>query len=363
MRKTFNPICVLLLLVTLVAGSLRAEVVVENNQVKRGKFKLKDGSVISGEVVGPRQDGVSFRYDEGDKKGSYSPKYKWEQFSQETLKDFRQDNRVKQFVGVLIELDPEELKAAHDEAIPARPPSPPLDLKPVPNMGREFTGAGTFGALFSGSGLLVLLALYVANLFASFEVAYFRNYHFAIVCGAGAILPFLGPIVFLCLPTRPNPDAQGEELAPGDTSADSGGAAASAAAEHHGHHHAEASPGDEGTADYSAAPAAYVEAASAASVSIPATQVFKRGDVVINRRFIETKFAPFFRVILGDKEKDLRVVVKSSKGEFIGNRISKVTQADMTLQITDENGTSTEETFPIADLFELQIRHKDAPAQ
>ena len=354
MRKTFNPICLLLLLVTLVAGSLRAEVVVENGQVKRGKFKFKDGTEISGEVIGPRQDGVSFRYDDGDKKGSYSPKYKWEQFSQETLKDFRQDNRVKQFVGLLIELEPDELKAAHEEAVPVRPPTPPLEIKPVPNMGREFTGASTMGALFSGSGLIVLLFLYLANLFAAFEVAYFRNYHFSIVCGASAVVPFLGPVIFLCLPTRKDPNAESNEPLAGDTSATEGS----------DHHHAATEDGASGAeegADHSAAPVAYVEAA--APVSLPATQVFKRGDVVINRRFIETKFAPFFRVILGDKEKDLRVVVKASKGEFIGNRISKVTQTDMTLQITDENGTSTEETFPITDLFELQIRHKDAPAQ
>ncbi len=355
MRKTFNPIWLLLLLMAMVASSLSAEVVVENGQVKRGKFKFKDGSEISGEVVGPRQDGVAFRYDEGDKKGSYSPKYKWELFSQETLKDFRQDNRVKQFVSVLIELDPEELKAAHEESIPVRPPSPPLELKPVPNLGREFTGASTIGAMFSGTGLLLLLLIYAANLFAAYEVAYFRNYHFSIVCGVGAVAPIVGPLAFLCLPTRKKGD-EVENTGPqaGDTSE----SATHNLADAHAHAHDQ----EAGTEQHADAPVAYVEVAPAA-VSLPATQVFKRGEVAINRRFIETKFAPFFRVIIGDNEKDLRVVVKASKGQFVGNRISKVTLSDLTLQITDENGVSVEETFPISDLFELQIRHKDAPEQ
>lgn len=354
MRKTFNPVWLLLLLAVMVVSSLRAEVVVENGQVKRGKFKLKDGTEISGEVIGPRQDGVSFRYDEGDKKGNYSQKFKWELFSQETLKEFRQDNRVKQFVSVLIELDPEELKAVQEEAPPVRPPNPPMVLKPVPNMGREFAGAGILGALTSGSGLLLLLLIYVANLFASFEIARFRNYHFSIVCGTGAVAPILGPIAFLCLPTRKKEEEGDKGPQAGDTSE----SATHSLADVHNHAHGQTHEGEAG----GEAVVAYVEPAPVV-VSIPATQSFRRGEVAINRRFIETKFAPFFRVIIGDNEKDLRVVVKATKGEFVGNRISKVTLSDMTLQITDENGVSTEETFPITDLFELQIRHKDAPPQ
>lgn len=357
MRKTFNPVWLLLLLAVMVVSSLRAEVVVENGQVKRGKFKFKDGSVISGEVIGPRQDGVAFRYDEGEKKGSYSPKFKWELFSQETLKEFRQDNRVKQFVSVLIELDPEELKAVQEQAPPVRPPSPPLELKPVPNMGREFAGASMVGALTSGSGLILLLAIYAANLLAAFEIARYRNYHFSIVCGTGAVVPILGPAIFLCLRTRSKEVVDDSGPQAGDTSESATHNLADA------HSHAEGAA-EGGPGDGSEGATGYAEAVPVpASVSIPATLSFRRGEVSINRRFIETKFAPFFRVIIGDAEKDLRVVVKASKGEFVGNRISKVTLTDLTLQITDENGVSTEETFPIADLFELQIRHKDAPAQ
>lgn len=342
MRRIFNPVLTLVVAVVMFASSLVAEVVVENGQVKRGKFKLKDGTEISGEVVGPNAGGVAFRYDSGDLTGKFSPRYKWEQFSQESLKDFMKDNRVKNFVQLLIEIKTEDLNAIQDEALPERKARPPMDIKPVPKAKREFADASLFGALFSGSGLLLLLAVYVGNLYAAYEVAFFRNYPFPIVCGTAAVLPVLGCIIFLCMPTKEKKSEVEEEHVP--------------------------QPGDTADIMTSHEPEAVVEAAPVMEaapvvVQIPATQVFKRGEVAINRRFIETKFAPFFRVIIGDNEKDLRLVVKSSKGEFVGNRISKVTQTDMSLQITNESGASIEETFPISDIFEIQIRHKDAPAQ
>jgi hypothetical protein len=341
MRNILSPFLTVLLAVGMLVSSLSAEVVVENGQIKKGKFKLKDGTTISGEVIGPRGDGVAFRYDEGEAKGRFSARYKWEEFTQDTLKEFLQDSRVKKFVELLIEIKTEDLTAMQEEAIPVRAPRPPLELKPVPLAVREFSGASVFGALSSGSGLLLLLAIYGANLFAAYEIAYFRNYHFALVCGVAAVAPLVGPLIFVCLPTR-SKHAVVEYTGPesGDSS----------------------DIEEEEEEEVMEAAPVYVEPVEVVA-QIPATQVFRRGEVAINRRFIETKFAPFFRVIIGDAEKDLRLVVKSSKGEFIGNRVSKVTQTDMSLQITNEAGASVEETFPITDIFEIQVRHKDAPPQ
>lgn len=344
MRKILSPICLVLLLAGMLVTTLSAQLVFEGGKVKNGKFKMKDGTVLSGEAISPKGDGVIIRYDEGPDAGKFSARFKWEAFSQETLKEFLKDSRVKMFVEALIEIPPEQLADMKDEAFPERAPRPSLELKPLVGAEREFKDAGFFGALFSGKGLLLALVLYGANLFAAFEVGYFRNYHFALTCGVAAVVPFIGPLVFLCLPNR-DPNKQPEETGPqsGDSSED-----VMAAAE-----------------QSDAGPEEAVQAVEAVPVvaQIPATQVFKRGEVAINRRFIETKFAPFFRVILGDNEKDLRLVVKSTRGEFIGNRVSKVTQTDMTLQINNESGASVEETFPIADVFEIQIRHKDAPEQ
>lgn len=339
MRNILSPFLTVLLAVVVMVSSLSAQVVVENGQVKRGKFKLKDGTEISGDVSGPNQVGVLFRYTEGDNAGKFTKRYKWEEFSQETLADFKQDNRVKRYVELLIEIKTTDFGTVQDETLPERKPRPPVEVKPVSKATREFADATVFGALFSGSGLILLLLIYGANLFAAYEVAYFRNYHFAVVCGTAAVVPVIGPLVFLCLPTRskhaPVVDAGPQ---PGDTA------------------DVMNEEDEEEEAVVEVAPMPVV-------AQIPATQVFKRGEVAINRRFIETKFAPFFRVIIGDNEKDLRLVIKSSKGEFVGNRVSKVTQTDMSLQITNESGASIEETFPIADIFEIQIRHKDAPEQ
>lgn len=344
MRKILSPFCLVLLLAGLLVTTLNAQLVFEGGKVKSGKFKMKDGRVLSGEAISPKGDGVIIRYDEGPDAGKFSSRFKWESFSQETLKEFLKDNRVKLFVEALIEIPPEQLADMKDEAFPERRPRPTLDIKPLEGAEREFKDAGFFGALFSGKGLLLALALYGANLFAAFEIGHFRNYHFALTCGVAAVVPFIGPLVFLCLPTR-DPNKQPVETGPmsGDSSEE-----VMAAAEH--------APSAEEAAPVYVEPVAVV-------AQIPATQVFKRGEVAINRRFIETKFAPFFRVILGDNEKDLRLVVKSTKGEFIGNRVSKVTQTDLSLQITNDAGASIEETFPITDIFEIQIRHKDAPPQ
>jgi hypothetical protein len=93
--------------------------------------------------------------------------------------------------------------------------------------------------------------------------------------------------------------------------------------------------------------------------ALPEPIIFPRGEFSFNRRFFETKFAGFFRVIPTEAEKDLVLVIKASRGEFVGRRISRITPNELYLQVVKDNA-SAEEMIPFAEIAEVQIRHKDS---
>ena len=80
---------------------------------------------------------------------------------------------------------------------------------------------------------------------------------------------------------------------------------------------------------------------------------------MFNRRFFETKLAGFLRMVPSDAEKDLIVVIKSARGEFIGNRISKLLPNELVLQFLKSNASS-DITVPFTEIQEVQVRHKDS---
>jgi hypothetical protein len=101
-----------------------------------------------------------------------------------------------------------------------------------------------------------------------------------------------------------------------------------------------------------------VQGVSQAQASLPAPVVFRRGDFSFNRRFFETKLAGFFRLVPGDAEKDMVVYVQSSRGEFVGKRITRVTPNELYLQVF-KNDVTADEMIPFVEVIEVQIRHKD----
>ncbi len=80
---------------------------------------------------------------------------------------------------------------------------------------------------------------------------------------------------------------------------------------------------------------------------------------MFNRRFFETKLAGFLRIVPSEAEKDLLVHVKSSRGEFVGHRISKLQPGELVLQYR-KGDASSEITIPYTEISEIQVRHKDA---
>jgi hypothetical protein len=87
--------------------------------------------------------------------------------------------------------------------------------------------------------------------------------------------------------------------------------------------------------------------------------VFPRGQFTFNRRFFETKFPGFFGMIRRDADKDMVLLVKSSRGEFVAHRISRITANEIYLDVR-KGAASQEVSVPFGEIREVQLKHKDA---
>jgi len=188
--------------------------------------------------------------------------------------------------------------------------------------------------------IVLLLIIYAANIYAGYEVSIFRNYPAAAVCAVAAVAPVLGPVLFLCLPTR-------MQAAPQE-------AAETLATEHQQQHlvvpH---EPTEE-----EAAAAAEEAAPAHGGPALPQPIVYGRGYYSFNRRFFETKMAGFMRMVPSDAEKDMLIHLKSSRGQYVGTRIVRLMPDELYLHVT-KGGASQDVMVPYNEIAEIQIRHKD----
>jgi hypothetical protein len=179
-----------------------------------------------------------------------------------------------------------------------------------------------------------LLLIYAANIYSGFEIAVLRARPKAVVMGVAAVLPILGPVIFLAMPM-----------------------------------HVEAAPveaqGENEPATF-AMPGQPVETASegiqmaaGSPPTQPAGQVFKRGQFTFNRRFIETKFAGFFSEPRGGADAKSVMIVKTAGGEFNVRRITRIETSDMSLEVTAGDARQ-EFAVPFADIQEIHLKPKSA---
>lgn len=317
----------------LLAGTVRADT-----------FQLNDGSTVTGTVIqGSANDGgVQIRVDEG--------KYQrvpWSDFSQADLKKLAQDSKLEGFVEPFIEVSAQE-----------RIQRTQVKINPVPRLDLGKRGS-LLGAMFSsGLGVFVLFLLYAANFYAAYEVSIFRAQPIALVAGVSAVLPVIGPIVFLAMPVRlkrsQEDESADEPSLPAHSFAVPGGAETPAAATS-AQTQVEVPASAPARASLRIAPAEGRRSTS----SLPMTQVFQRGAFTFNRRFFETKFPGFFGVVKRDAEKDLVLVFRSVRGEYIGQRISRIAANDLHLHV--QKGSASEEiTIPFSEIQEVRLQHKDA---
>lgn len=292
-------------------------------------FELTDGTKIEGDIILSKPDALQIRVE-----GNKYEKFEWSKFSQATLQELRKDHKLAPYVEPYIEVTIDE-KIKKTE----------VNIKEVPRLERP-AKKSLIGAMFSSSvGIVCLLLLYAANIYAGHEVATVRAQPPALVCGIAAIAPVIGPVIFLCLPTKMPKSADElaeEEHQAAATQSASYGAEAAA---HTG------SPQDATQSESTTH--------NSASFALPQTQSFKRGQFTFNRRFIETKFAGFFSIVRKDAEKDLLLIVKSVRGEHVVQRISEIAANDMHAEVYS-GAASHSVNIPFVEIQEMQIKHKDA---
>jgi hypothetical protein len=86
------------------------------------------------------------------------------------------------------------------------------------------------------------------------------------------------------------------------------------------------------------------------------SQVYNRSNTTFERRFFETKFTGFFRVVPADPEKDLVLVVKTPKQEIVATRVSRISASEIHLQL--QRGSEASVTF--GEITEVSVRPKGA---
>ncbi len=304
--------------------------VVATSAAMAGTFPLTDGSKISGSPDSIQDKGVVFQLDGGD----LSPRISWDRFTGDALKELMAEAKTeaqREMLRPMIESLPEEVAKRKE-----------ISVKPVETPPRPKQATGIFGLFGSPVGWFIMIVLYGANLFAAYEVCIYRRQPLGLVMGLAAI-PFLGvvsPIVFGAMKTQ-RPPPEPVVVAPTAEEAAAQAEAQAAAIE-----------------EAKVAEAAAQAAAAPSKPVLPEPIVYKRGETSFNRRFFEGKFAGFFRVVPSESEKDLVLAIATARGNFVGRRISKITQTELYLQVT-VNNASSEEMIPFTEISEVQVRHKD----
>jgi len=306
------------------------------------EFRLTTGETVIGELLVASANDTGVQIKVGD--GQYK-RVSWAVFSQEDLKKFSKIQKLGPLVEPFIEITPEEKIRKTEVAI--KPP-PRLELPPSKSL---------LGAMFSsGLGAVVLLLLYAANIYAAYEVSIFRGRPAALVCGVSAVLPLAGPIIFVSMPTKIAPVEETWEPAPAAATETAEGEAVNPMQAEGAQHPTGLRLAKGGSSD--AASVGEFQGGPA-KPAIPETVTYQRGQFTFNRRFFETKFPGFFGVIKRDADRDMVLVVKSARGTYTAQRISRIAAND--LHLTVQRGHASEEVMvPFVEVLEVQVRHKDA---
>ncbi|MGB7769484.1 MAG: hypothetical protein WBN22_11610 [Verrucomicrobiia bacterium] len=285
-------------------------------------FQLSDGTSVSGDIILFNDAGITLR----TPSDSYT-NVVWPKFSQATLKQLSQQNsKIKSLAELFIETPP------------AQPQSAKVTVQEVSRLKLPRKESLLVALITSSVGFIALLLIYAANVYAAYEIALLRARPIGLVMGVAAVLPVLGPVIFLALPIQ-----------------ESGPDAGQPQAEHAFTVPAGAAP----VAESIAAAGIHISPATGARPAHPEAQVFQRGQFMFNRRFFETKFSGFFGVIRRPAEKDLVLVVKTARAQLVVQRISRIATNEAHFEVL-QGGARQEIMVPFADIQEIQIKHKDA---
>jgi len=313
-------------------------------------FKLTTGESITGEVLVSSANDSGVQIKVGDGKYERVP---WTSFTQEDLKKFRENKKMEALVDPFIEITKEE--KIQQTQVPPKP-WPRLELPAKQSL---------LGAMLgSAPGVFVLLLLWIASIYAGYEVHMFRGHPLPLVCGVSAVLPVIGPIIFLLIPTKVKPVGADSEAGNAGDYAPAGTAAAAAAAATAAGSATSAPPKsedinpmlDEKVAHPTGLHLAHSEPAKKET---PKDTSFQRGQFTFNRRFFETKFPGFFGTIKREADRDMVLVFKSPRGQHVGHRITRIAAND--LHIEERHGGGTKEVqIHFQEIQEIILKHQES---
>jgi hypothetical protein len=275
-------------------------------------FKLVDGATLKGTPLAVKDTFLQVKLEDG----SYT-NVNWARISQETFRELEKNRMTAAYANIFLDPAPKsKTSVAKKEVI----------VKPVTRLERPKDGS-----LFSSPvTILMLLVVWAASIYAGYEVAVFRQRPPALVATLGGVLPILGPVIFLAMPTyQPKEEVVYEQV--------------------------EQAPVEEAPAVVEEAPAAVEQE----QPKFPPPVVYPRGQFTFNRRFFETKFAGFLKLVPGEAERDKVIHIRSARGEHTGQRLAKVEPNELYLQV--RKGTATEDVMiPFNEIYEVVVKHKDA---
>jgi len=294
----------------------------------------RGGEPVQGEPFDTSEAGVRLKLEDGTYMSKPIP---WGMLSQQDLQTLSSVYQSKPSVLAFIE-------PFKDTPVPEKIHKTDIGSTNAPPRLEYSAPKPFFSALASSPlGLLMLLLLYLGNLYAALEIAVFRSRPPAVVCGLAAVLPVLAPIMFLAMPTRVMHAAEESIAGP-----DAGLEAAIAADQAASSTHARSAPRHPTT-----------QSVAAAATNLPATRVFARGQYTFNRRFFETQMPGYFAVVRPNQDKEMLLIIKAARGNYIAERISRISAAD--LFITVRKGHASEEIgVNFNEIQEVTLKHNDA---
>lgn len=274
-------------------------------------MSMTDGASFTGDIVKFDDNGILLRAT-----GDVYTNLAWGRFSQESLKQLTANPKIRGLVEPFIEPDATK-----------RPTKAEITVNPVKRLERP-ANPSVFGGLFHSSvGLVALLLVYLANLYAAYEISIIRARPAIQVIGLAAVLPIIGPVIFLAMPVKMDkPVDEKDELVPASNPIG-------------------AKPKD----DIEIVEASWKQEEK----KKPEPQIFARGKFTFNRRFLETKFAAYVGEPKPEAKKNI-MHLKSGQGQFTVERIAQVGVADMIVE-TLERG---QVTVLFADIQEIKLEPK-----
>ena len=270
---------------------------------------LKDGATLSGEIVHADDNGLMLRLPGDVFKAT---NLAWLQFSPATLKELADNPKTQIYATPFL----------------APTNAPEIKVNPVTRLAQPEHLSLFSGLAGSSVGLFILLVLYAANLYAGYEVAVMRDRPIALVVGLSAVLPVIGPIVFLALPA--------EMDSPEDETDD------------------ENNPVKEPNLPEEI----HISESSWKQAEKPHAdpQIFTRGKYTFNKRFIETRFAAFTGEAAARTEGVFTMEVATAQERLIVLNILQISPEEAVFHTLQRGQV----IMPLADIQEIKLIPKNA---